>query len=715
MRNKKYLLAILIPALMHPAYADETDDNEVDLGILTVTTKQTASPVQLVNLKDSTIGSNNDLTRYSTDIGVPSTGRFGSQGFNIRGVENNRVAVAVDGVAQAESQNYATFSRYSYYNKSRPEVDTELMSLATIKKGASTDGNGAMGGAVNYQTKSVGDVLLPNRKLGASIKHTYNGKNKEWTNTLGVGLDTGAFDALALYSHKKGQEEQTSSDGADIMGSGRGIPNPYRHYQYSYLGKVGVNFADTHRLELKAQKTRSKNDGQELSYSAITLRNYFDVQEVETYGVSYSILPKSGTLSEIKATANQQNSKISGHNRQISIARGMITDNTERAFHTKTTQGVLETKFRPASLGNSTHNVTAKAGYANSDFSFTMNTLTAGINPTDKDMQAPVNTKTAYLLANDSVTAGKFGADVGIRFEQSKIDPSDDKVQNKTFNNVSGNVGAYYKVTPAWQIGYTLSSGYRVPTASEMYFNRAIVNPMGNQTFLANNNLKAETSLGHEIALRGVGKFGKVNASLYQTNYDELIDLVTVANQTYQSQNVHKASIQGVDVSGVLQLPKGFELDAGVGYAKGKRKDGASLLSVQPAKAMLGLGYTAPSNDFSVKLMATHTTAKNAKDAQEYAILPQSGYLSYAKSLSTYPYLSKAVTTLDLLASKKFGEQATFNLGVYNLTNQKYHSWDSLRTIGNTNPSVATSVSGNGLDRYLAPERYVVASVEVKF
>ncbi|WP_438802485.1 TonB-dependent receptor plug domain-containing protein, partial [Haemophilus influenzae] len=44
-----------------------------------------------------------DLVRYETGITVVEAGRFGNSGFAVRGVEENRVAVQIDGLHQAET------------------------------------------------------------------------------------------------------------------------------------------------------------------------------------------------------------------------------------------------------------------------------------------------------------------------------------------------------------------------------------------------------------------------------------------------------------------------------------------------------------------------------------------------------------------------------------------------------------------------------------
>lgn len=716
----KSVLAIAISsAITQFALAQETAANGVVLDAVEVNA-QGENP-----LKIQTVTSNEDLVRYSTDMSVPQTGRFGSQGFNIRGVENNRVAVTVDGVSQAASNNYATFSRYSYYNKSRPEIDTELMQSVSVEKGTSATANGALGGSVNYQTKTVNDILLKDRSLGGLLKYTYNGRNKENITTAGVAADSQHADALFVTSHRQGKETQTASKGPDILGTGRGLPNPYENNQYSYLAKLGFKWLDAHRLELRTLKQRSKNSGQERSYSAMTLRDFFDVQDIETYGVTYLYIPKEGRFDNVKFSVTKQDTEISGVNDQISIATGRKTDNTKRTFNTENVESTLATTLKPLNLGSTAHQLSTQVGYTVSDFSFNTQTYTAGITPTDQNMQAPAKTKSWHISVGDHIQLNKqLSASLNAKYERVKSRSEDNSVADKSFNNWAGDATLAYQLTPAWQLAYKLSRGYRLPTASEMFFNRTVAGGPGGmmvQRFLANTELKPESSVNNEISLTGNGALGHLNITAYHTDYKNLIDLVTLPNSTFQSQNVNRAKIRGVDVNGTLDLntvwsaiPQGFELNGGLGYAKGKRADGADLLTVQPLKALFGLGYRATNNDWAVHLNGTYTRSKKADDAQQYAVI-SGAYLSYDNKITTYPYLSPSATVFDLVAHKKFGERATFKVGVYNLFNKKYWSWDSLRTIGVTSPSVSTSVTGEGLNRYLAPERYAMASVELKF
>lgn len=106
-----------------------------------------------------------DLVRYETGVTVVETGRMGSSGYAVRGVDENRVAIIVDGLHQAEtlsSQGFKElFEGYGNFNNTRNSVEIETLKQATIRKGADSVrvGSGALGGAVMFETKDARDFL----------------------------------------------------------------------------------------------------------------------------------------------------------------------------------------------------------------------------------------------------------------------------------------------------------------------------------------------------------------------------------------------------------------------------------------------------------------------------------------------------------------------------------------------------------------------------
>ncbi len=148
-----------------------------------------------------------DLVRYSSDVGVSDDGRR-MKGFAMRGVEDNRVGISIDGVALPSSEENSLYARYGNFNNSRLSIDTELVKGVDITKGADSfeSGSGSLGGNVNYRTLDARDIVLPEQNFGALLRSGYASKNREWANTVGFGYAGNVFDAVVLYSRRHGHE-----------------------------------------------------------------------------------------------------------------------------------------------------------------------------------------------------------------------------------------------------------------------------------------------------------------------------------------------------------------------------------------------------------------------------------------------------------------------------------------------------------------------------
>ncbi|HHF5711091.1 TPA: hypothetical protein ACPPF6_001772 [Haemophilus influenzae] len=73
-------------------------------------------------------------------------------------------------------------------------------------------------------------------------------------------------------------------------------------------------------------------------------------------------------------------------------------------------------------------------------------------------------------------------------------------------------------------------------------------------------------------------------------------------------------------------------------------------------------------------------------------------------------------TIIDAIAYWKPIKNLTFTAGVYNLTNQKYLTWDSARSIRSTGTiNRIDTATGIGLNRFYAPGRNYKMSVQFEF
>ncbi|WP_048942679.1 TonB-dependent receptor plug domain-containing protein, partial [Haemophilus influenzae] len=151
------------------------------------------------------------LVRYETGITVVEAGRFGNSGFAVRGVDENRVAVQIDGLHQAEtisSQGFKElFEGYGNFNNTRNSAEIETLKQVTIRKGADSlkSGSGALGGSVSFETKDARDYLT-DKNYYASYKRGYNTADNQNLNTLTLAGRYKYFDAIAVITSRKGHE-----------------------------------------------------------------------------------------------------------------------------------------------------------------------------------------------------------------------------------------------------------------------------------------------------------------------------------------------------------------------------------------------------------------------------------------------------------------------------------------------------------------------------
>ena len=770
------------PVFAADAAASETAPAQTELKQVTVKGHRNApAAVERVNLgriQQEMIRDNKDLVRYSTDVGLSDSGRH-QKGFAIRGVEGNRVGVSIDGVSLPDSEENSLYARYGNFNSSRLSIDPELVRNIDIVKGADSfnTGSGALGGGVNYQTLQGRDLLLPERQFGVMMKNGYSSRNREWTNTVGFGMDNGSVDAALLYSQRRGHETESAGNrgyavegagsGTNIRGSARGIPDPSKHKYHSFLAKIGYQINENHRIGASLNGQQGHNYTNEESYNLMTSawREADDVNRRRNANLFYEWTPQSGWLSLVKADIDYQRTKVSAVNYKGLFPTNYTTWETEydkkevgeiynRSMDTRFKRITLRLDSQPLQLGGQ-HRLSFKAFASRRDFE-NLNRddyfFSGRIVRTTSTIQHPVKTTNYGFSLSDQIQWNNvFSSRAGIRYDHTKMTPQQlnadchacDRTPPapNTYTGWSGFAGLAAQLNQAWRVGYDITSGYRVPNASEVYFTYN----HGSGTWKPNPNLKAERSTTHTLSLQGRGDKGTLDANLYQSNYRNFLSeeqflqtqidpycsdyyaqlgyCTRYRQQLYwQMQNIDKARIRGLELTGRLNVdkvvsfvPEGWKLFGSLGYAKSKLSGDNSLLSTQPLKVIAGIDYESPSEKWGVFSRLTYLGAKKAKDAQ-YTVYERDRWSDpLEKRVKDYPWLNKSAYVFDMYGFYKPVKNLTLRAGVYNLFNRKYTTWDALRGLHSYSTTNSVDRDGKGLDRYRAPGRNYAVSLEWKF
>ena len=757
-------LGALCVAIALQAYAEE----ETSLDTITVNAAAEVKANQIKKtrkvIQEELIADNYDLVRYATDVGISDNGRR-NKGFAMRGVEGNRVGISIDGVNLPDSEENSLYARYGNFNSSRLSIDPELVQGIDIMRGSDSfnAGSGALGGSVNYRTLGAEDIILPDQKWGVLLKNGYASKNREWTHTLGVAYKDDKFDATLLYSHRNGHEMKSRGNGADIFGNARGIPDPAHHRNHSYLAKIGYFITPSHRVSASFNGQKAKNFVDEKSYQLSGIwRESQDIGKRYNANLAYEYFPENNRwLSYVKTDLDWQKTNVGsnnykgGHRYNADLTKVLekpLYEIQDTHMNTRFMRGSLRADLMPWESRFGNHQFTLRTGISQKDFDNRNNHEYPNINPDgssakdSESIQHPVRTRSFFAQLQDNVSWNNiFSSQLGIRYDWDELVPQDLKATcracsstpaSTAFQSLSGSLGLDAQLNDIWKTGYKRSTGFRIPTASEMYF--SYEHPAGN--WAPNPDLEAEQALNQSIYVQAEHQLGTFGLNLYHIRYKNFLteqeSTYKKWNKFYDSHsagygqlpyyttivqkavNIDRARISGVEFTSKVNLeqvvsviPQGWKFLANLGYAKGKLKGTeASLLSIQPIKIILGIGYEDPNDRWGINAKASYFGAKKAKDAQ---IIQYSA--NFEREVKTYPYLNSSAVLFDLYGFYKVNKNITLRAGLYNLFNRKYHTWDTLRGINKVSTTDSVDQERKGLERFYAPGRNFAGSIEIRF
>ncbi len=289
-------------------------------------------------------------------------------------------------------------------------------------------------------------------------------------------------------------------------------------------------------------------------------------------------------------------------------------------------------------------------------------------------------------------------------------------------------VSINYSVFNFLNIGYKFSTGFRVPTTEEKYFQ--YYNSWPSFLVLSNRDLKPETSTNHEFEIAGNGRYGGFMVNFYKSNYKNFIDVErgimevtnTFDNTTKElsyvkNVNRHSAKLLGVDARFDLKLYEiapvlqGFTTSFAASYAKGDTSYGTSMLAVQPLSGFLGIEYIPENQLWSINAKANYFMSKKPEETRFVENTASREIIRSFPSL----FLNDAYT-FDIYAHYQITSCLLIRAGVYNLFNLKYWRWDDLRQL--TNPAMLPHIENffregtKTITRFSQPQRYISASLE---
>jgi hemoglobin/transferrin/lactoferrin receptor protein len=685
-----------------------------------------------------------DLVRYEPGVSVGGAGqRAGTSGYNIRGIDGDRILTQVDGVEVPDN-----FFTGPYANTHRNYVDPEIVKRVEILRGPASVlyGSSAIGGAVSYYTLDADDIIKDGKDVGARLKTGYSSADNSWLKSATIAGRQGEFDGLLHFSQRDGDETESYGNNKGT-GLQRTEANPMDVRTTNVLAKLGWNYNESDRLAFTYERYNDHRDTSQKSavggpfnngagVGLYQSRTGVDAISRERFGLENTFALDSLLVDNVKWSLNYQTAKTEQNTREryFPFSRDVIR-NRETYYQEK--QWVFDAQLDKAfSLADTEHLLTygttikqqevtgMRSGNGTCARVFGSCRVLGADSPSDRLARSsdfPDPTINTYaLFAQDEIRWGDWTFLPGARYDYTRLDPhitqaflntvaltnsGDIDGKDKTWHRLSPKFGVTYAFDDDYTWYGQYAEGFRTPSAKALY--GRFENLASGYIVEPNPNLEPEKSKSYETGIRGRFDAGSFDLAVFYNKYRDFINEDAISpgytETTFQSNNIKHATIKGVELKGRLDLdafgaPQGLYSLGSVAYAYGRNDDnGQPINSINPLTGVFGLGYD--QDNYGGLLSWTLVKRKTRVDDTNF----------HSPDGSSSAFRTPGFGMLDMTGYYKVTDDVTLSGGVYNLTDKKYWLWDDVRGYDGVGEAGVTAPAS--LDRLTQPGRNFAINV----
>ncbi|MEL3889329.1 TonB-dependent hemoglobin/transferrin/lactoferrin family receptor [Ferrovibrio sp. MS7] len=618
-----------------------------------------------------------DLFRDEPGVNVLNDPRrAGAGSFNIRGIQDNRILMQVDGTRLPDMPGGILLRGGGFTPYTRDMVDFDSLKRVEVLRGpaSASYGSDALGGVVSYVTKDPTDFLSNGRDLFYSLKLGYDTIDSSFSQTGTAATRVGNMSMLGIFTHRDGSEldskgriNEQDYQGNNLLGkmAWEGASSRWVLTGEFFQRDVNIpNIANELTATIRSSSAQDSTERWRLSlgqthFDPIGFVDKFDWKLYYTQfeRVDYRVQTRTGPPVQFHNYRQTNDQWIGGVETQL-------TSNTDwfgvqntllygLSFNVTGTERLREYARINAATGALISNTTADGALTPSRYF--PNTLT---------MQGG-------LFGQDEIKLGSLTITPGLRADYYDMNPMPDAIyrinpsvqQPRAITEIalSPKLGLNYEFNKVYSVFAQYAHGFRAPPYDDA--NTGFRNTVGpiSYEFIPNPNLEPETSRGVEIGTRG--KFA--NGSSYQVSsfynrYKNFIDMVTLVEPVvgttgqYQAQNLSEVEIYGAELRGDWRFLPEWALNGGIAYAVGENlQSNVPINSVAPLTFTAGLGYDTIDGLWGARLDAKHV-------------------FKHDRVTAANQYKTKAYTTLDLSAYYNPLDWVTIRAGIYNLLDKSY-------------------------------------------
>lgn len=426
----------------------------------------------------------------------------GTSGYNIRGVDGNRIGIDVDGVDLADAAPQPAKLKANSYGVGRDFIDPEMFAEVDIRSGTNDVSKDGIGGRVSFKTKSPELYLKDNKNAYAAYKAGYSSADDAWLNSVTAAVGNQTLQALLAYAHRNGHESKSES----IRKA-----NPADWNADAVLSRLLWNITDKQQLGFTFDYYRKDTDR---FIDAETLGNtypkggmQYEQAQRSRYALDYRLNGQSGLFDQIKAQLYYQ--ETTNKNLldafYLSYPRKIQNDYKNEVWGMKA----------DASKAYGRHDIQygLSASQAKDDRPWVSTNMNTG-STTQTNFMVASDTQKYAVYASDTIRFDVAGRDFsirpGIRAEYQKFEPKNshqvlnsdikrEQVQSATNHYVTPSLALSYQLSPDYLSYVQYHRGARIPTASEM---AGSYDSGRGYSVLGNSKLKKKAAMPLNLALK---------------------------------------------------------------------------------------------------------------------------------------------------------------------------------------------------------------------
>ncbi|QYN44241.1 TonB-dependent receptor [Gilliamella sp. ESL0441] len=749
--------------LTMPALATEKHDDEKISDIMTITAHESIKqPGTNTEISENDIRRNGGtnfgtLMRYQPLISAPgnisgsgsgksSWDRGGFTGYNIRGLDANRVSIDIDGMPLPIAQgrvNSVGRAGFGSYGIGRDYIDTYMYNKVDIQSGATSvsNANNALGGSVSFQTKTASYYLYPGKTSYFGFLNNYDSSDRSYHQGITMAGGDDYLNGIIVLSRRDGQQGRNHGDSINNY--------PENWHSNSILAGFGWQMTDEHLLNAT------------IDYNNKTKNSHYDTwdkygKKIESYDHQRS---KNNRFNlAIKDQWIPTNiSWIDSLTTQFNYQRTNVYDSTylrhttNGNYNIQTNYNTKAYNFISTLLKNQDNHrisagLNAKWSEDESPFYTSAKPRYGKLFP-DGDYTKPQADSRTYQIGGffEDRISFNFNGDhnyylvPGIRaiyqntkprnLENMAVTIADASKLGKQYNSNSDfqllpSLALMYDINPTFTAYLQYKRSAQMPNQNQLYGSYLAHSTM--YVLVGDSNLKTETSDNFELGLKGHPITGiTLSTAAFYNKYKNFIaytrykkDFVGTGNRlVYQAENRDKAYIYGAELSSEFNFGSWFEqvngLSArlGIGYNQGKSKSSylgdkyIEMDSIAPLKSTIGLAWDDPNKYYGLALTATFQKGKKTKPTSRESYNNEGKPITDSKE-EYFRIAGHGV--IDFTGYVNVTKNIRLNGGVYNVTDQKY--WDYL-----SNNKLYRNSDHKYLDLFTAPGRTFQIGLDIDF